>query len=270
MTAALTDVNTDALRLRLMPGLIKISDGPAVNDPSVQVQGIGGHGPAGAGHPGGPVMGDLHREIAAAALGQIHILQPENGGIAHVIAVHGDGSAWGDLTNGLHRAARQADVVLLRAGVGIHGVRLVQKIKAQLLRGYVAIPLCQPLPQSDEAFLHLRTLPQILPLEGLIDAVAGGAVQAQIEVEAAIGALLDVGVQDLQIPLVGRKVLVRADEIAVVHGQTDEVKALLRDEIQLPKVGLRRPVRGPMLGVHPKKIESNVFFHSFIRSRLSS
>lgn len=137
----------------------------------------------GAAGPRGEVVGERCGHVAAAAVGDVVGKQLGAGGVTCVEAVDDDGALGGGLADGRDGVGHDA-VVIVVGDVG----RLVEEVEAEAVSGGVMVALGEGEPVVGERIKGGLIFEQVERLwgEGRVDAVAGGVVEAEAEVEVVL------------------------------------------------------------------------------------
>ena len=185
--APLADVDADAGGFEALPG----DDHFAVHD-FLGVGGRAGHGPGGDGpmlgafDPGGPVVGEAEGGVAAGGLGDVEVGEG-GGGLGAPAAAVGDDEAT------QVAGADGGDEVGDDAGVGGFGdvSGLVDEIEGELGIGDAFVAAGKDVPVVGAEVHGFGVVPEVKGFGGGIDAVAGGAVEVEVDVDGVLAAPFD-------------------------------------------------------------------------------
>ena len=205
-------------------------------------------------HPGRGVVAHRLRLVAARALHEPEVRDAGHRHLADVEAVGEDETSRIDLADAGDERAHDLLVTLLEVAlVRPHLRRLVDQVEAELPAGDALVAPCEGLPVEDgrvERPLAIRLLSreEVGRLQlAAVDAVAGDAVEVDVDVDPVLFAQLDRTVDLLQRLFADLRPVVAAAPRPVREWQAREVEAPLRDrgEVELVEGGAVVRVAGP-------------------------
>ena len=199
-------------------------------------------------------MADRLRQVAARALHDPEVGDLHHRRLAEVEAVGEDQAARVGLADAGHERPHDLVVALDEVAlVRLHPGRLVDEVEAQLAARDPLVARGERLPVEDGGGeglvpLGLAAREEVHRLHlPAVDAVAGEAVEVDVDVDAVLPAQLDGAVDLLQRLLAHERPVVAAAPAPVVEGQAREVEAPLRHrrEVGLLEGGAVVRVAGP-------------------------
>lgn len=174
-------------------------------------------------------MGDEHGLIAASTLHDaLHIGNLQQRPASPLQSVDHDDAAWVGVADGLDETAHDTLVV-----GGDKVWHLVEEVEAEVAGADLGVALGQHAPLIGAAFEGAVAGEEVLGLGGGIDAVAGGTVEIEADMDVVLAAPLHATVDVAQYLLVHIIIVAGAAPAPVGDGDADEVEAPLVHPLEL-------------------------------------